>query len=412
MIQLRHTPFAIDFVENHPVFEIQRWPSAEGVQLSIKFRITYNDGSTAYTPELIYNYQGNTVNVGVDILKDYFKPTDIPHYQDGFVPRKICNNEISYVLIYGDSNYANRLAESESFKLVNGYVEPYRWVNNYPDWVCAQLTRFYENTGVDIYGQNNHETVYTYRGCEQYLYLRNYSSTSVQMSAALSVKHKDGTISTPSTAAYPEFNNPILPAESIVRLRTDIEAFGNAIVYNIKDILQYTISLSCGGRTITRTYNLQELPYNSRYLLMKNRLNLFESFVIFNVKKELTVSGERIVQNYLESYNVSDTEKIFTARTGLRTEKEISMLGVTLGKKGNMLVDGQWADYIAMVPGTWTIIDQREDLLEVEFQYKVVKREAREAGYREINGTSDLSGEFVVGAHARIESDTVMDVRI
>lgn len=414
MIQVRKKPFAIDFVENHPVFELQRWPSADGEQLRVKFKVTYPDGTVVYTPDMIYDYVGNTVTVSSEILKHYFKPADIPHYQDGFRARVIENNELSFSMLYSDNNNSGRQSETESFTLVNGYIEPYRWVNNYPDWTPLSMVRFYNRSGFDIYGQDNNATVYAYRGCEQYLYVRNYGSSAVQLSASLSVTNRNGIVSTSTPDTFPEFNNPTIPAKSVVRLRVDADAFGNALLYNINDVLQYTLSLSVGGNTIARTFILKEMPYNAKFLLLKNKLNLYESFVLFNEKKELTVSGERTVQEALEMYHVSDTEQIYTARTGLLPEGEISLLDIALRKWGNILLNGQWADYIAIVPGTWTVIDQREDLIEVEFQYKVVKREARGEGSFEINssGNDDLGEGFVIGAHTNIGSETIIDVRI
>jgi len=414
MIQVRKTPFAIDFVENHPVFELQRWPSADGEQLRVKFKVTYPDGTIVYTPDMIYDYVGNTVTVGTEILKHYFKPADIPHYQDGFRARVIENNELSFVMLYSDNNNSGRMPQTRSFILVNGYIEPYRWVNNYPDWTPLYMVRFYNRSGFDIYGQDNNATVYAYRGCEQYLYVRNYGSSAVQLSVSLSVTNRNGTVSTSTTANFPEFNNPTIPANSVVRLRVDADAFGNALLYNINDVLQYTLSLSVGGNAIARTFILKETPYNAKFMLLKNRLNIYESFVVFDEKKELTVSGERTVQEALEMYQVSDTEQIYTARTGLLPEGEISLLDIALRKRGNLLLNGQWADYIAIVPGTWTVIDQREDLIEVEFQYKIVKREARREGAIEINssGNDDLGEGFVIGAYTNISSETIIDVRI
>lgn len=414
MIQVRKTPFAIDFVENHPVFELQRWPSADGEQLRVKFKVTYPDGTVVYTPDMIYDYVGNTVTVGTEILRHYFKPADIPHYQDGFRSRVIENNELSYSMLYSDNNSSGRQPETGSFTLVNGYIEPHRWVNNYPDWLPVSMARFYNRSGFDIYGQDNYATVYTYRGCEQYLYVRNYGSSAIQLSASLSVTSRNGTVSTSTTANFPEFNNPTIPANSIVRLRVDADAFGNALLYNINDVLQYTLRMIVGRYTIERTFILKETPYNAKFLLLKNKLNLYESFVVFDERKELTVSGERTVQDALEIYQISDTEQIFTARTGLLPEGEISLLDIALRKRGNLLINGQWADYIAIVPGTWTVIDQREDLIEVEFQYKIVKREARGEGSFEINssGNDDLEEGFVIGAHTNIGIETIIDVRI
>lgn len=414
MIQVRKTPFAIDFVENHPVFELQRWPSANGEQLRVKFKVTYPDGTVVYTPDMIYDYVGNTVTVGTEILKHYFKPAEIPHYQDGFRARVLENNELSFSMLYSDFNNSGRMPQTQSFTLVNGYVEPYRWVNNYPDWTPLSMSRFYNRSGIDIFGQDNNATVYTYRGCEQYLYIRNYGSSAIQLSTTLSVTNRNGIVSTSTPAAYPEFNNPTIPAKSVVRLRVDADAFGNALVYNINDVLQYTLSMSVGGNTIARTFVFKETPYGAKFMLLKNKLNLYESYVVFDEKKELTVSGERTIQDALEMYQVSDTEQIYTARTGLLPSGEISLLDIALRKRGNLLLDGQWADHIAIVPGTWTVIDQREDLIEVEFQYKIVKREARCEGSFEIDssGNDDLEEGFVIGAHTNIGSDIIIDVRI
>lgn len=411
MIQLRKTPYPIDFVENQPAFLLQRWPSAEDVQLKVWFTITYSDGSTVNTPHMIYDYVGNEVSVGVGFLKHYFKPADVPYNQDGFSPRVVEHNSFSYVMHYIDTVSYGRTRDyvTSSFTMINGYVEPYRWENNFPDWESLHLERFYSRTDVDLWGQNNNDTVHVFRGCEQYIYVRNYRSNPVVPSVTLSILTRTGIsmVINPGTG----FSNPTIPGNSLVRLETDIAAFGN-IGCPAANILQYTVTFMISGESLSRTYILHEPPYNAQHMLFLNNLNLYEMFVIFNMKKELSTSGDRSVRNEMEIYRMSDTERIYTARTGMRPADEIRMLDSALRKTGNMLLNGQWSDYITVVPGTWTITDQKEDLLEVEFQYKIVKRVAREAGTREVGGSSDLTGEFVVGAHARINSNTVIDVRL
>lgn len=396
-------PFKFDFAENNPVFVIQNSASVlAGRKLEVRFGIAYSDGSTAHTPLMTYDFDSNgRVSVGTQILGSYFRDAEIPNYGDVFVPRVIVNNTIGYRIEYSEVVDGERRVThlGSEYELSNGYVKPYMQVNNFPDWVVRHPhVRFDSYTGVDMFGQDADAVVKAPLDCEQYIYLRNYNGFSVTVDTNVTLYLKDGTSMVLRGSDGVWFSNPSLPAKSLVRLRTDLAAFG-VLGLTAESVYKYKVDID----NLIRTYVVVPRPYNGGTFFVKNALNLYDSLWVSSGKRELSTSGDRVVLGGRDKYMLDDYEEVFTARTGLRRSGDLNRLSVCLRKEGNVLVSGEWADVVSVVPGSFVLMDESEDLIEVEFQYKVVRRVARPYGGNE-EGSGELTSDFVIGAHSVIDS--------
>lgn len=396
-------PFQFDFAENNPVFVIQNSASdMGGRKLEVRFGIAYSDGSTAHTPLMTYDFDASgRVEVGTLILKSYFRDAETPNYDDGFVPRVIGNNTISYGIEFVEvvNGVRKQPHIGLTYQLCNGYVRPYMQVNNFPDWGANLVySRFESRLGVDFFGQDNNAVVKAPVDCEQYVYLRNYGASAATLATTVTLYHKDGTTEVLRGSDNVWFSNPSIPGKSLVRMRTDLAAFG-VLGVMAEGVARYVVELG----TLVRTYVVVPKPYNGRTFFVKNAVNLYDSLWVSSGKRELSTSGDRVVYGGSDEYRLDDYEEVFTARTGLRRDADLNSLAVCLRKDGNVLVSGEWADVVSVVPGSFVLMDESEDLIEVEFQYKVVRRVARPYGGNEA-GSGELTSDFVVGAHSVIDS--------
>lgn len=396
-------PFKFDFAENNPVFVIQNTASdLGGRKLAVRFGISYPDGGSAHTPLMTYDFDADgRVEVGTLILRNYFREAEVPNYDDVFVSRVVGNNTIAYGIEFAEEvdGAEQGWRNGAQYQLCNGYVKPYMQVNNFPDWGANLVySRFESRLGVDFFGQDDNAVVKAPADCEQYVYLRNYGASAATLATTVTLYHRDGTITVLSGANNAGFSNPIIPAKSLVRLRTDLSAFG-VLGVMAEGVARYVVELG----TLVRTYVVVPKPYNGRTFFVKNAVNLYDSLWVASGKLELSTSGDRVVYGGSDEYCIDDYEEVFTARTGLRKSSDLNRLAVCLRKDGNLLVSGEWADVVSVVPGSFVLKDESEDLIEVEFQYKVVKRMARPYGGNE-EGSGELTSDFVIGAHTVVDS--------
>lgn len=411
MITVQSRPFDIDFIDNKPKFVLRR-NSASITQVKCRFKFSHtssNLSSYSYTPYMYFDFNAEGLaTVSTVVLKGFFEDIEIPRYDDGLSGVKIVNHEIYYRLEMCE--ISNGVESSPVYtniqKLMNGFVEEYRHDNNLPDWISGgNNAKLGQRGNIDIYGQDNDDTISVYRGSEQYMYIRNYENTSITLSPILTVTLYDGTVSTITPGAGIGFYSFSIPAKSLQMLRCDLGAFGS-IGVDVSDVISYSLTFWSLGLRVRRNFVITAPPYDMKTIMLKNRLNLYETFCIDNIKKELSVSGDSILVNGYDEYNVTDTEIIYTARTGLLNQKRILLLHSGLLKNGNLMLDGQWASYISIVPGSWTVIDQKEDLMEVEFQYKLGRKIARPYGTHEVP-TPTVTGSVTVSSESRITTSGV-----
>ena len=87
--------------------------------------------------------------------------------------------------------------------------------------------------------------------------------------------------------------------------------------------------------------------------------------------------GERSITAGLPGYTLNDSHSQWTARTGLRTAGELALLKDALTRGYNLLLEGDFAWRIAITPGSYTVMDEAEDLLEVSFEFEKVEKMSR-----------------------------------
>ena len=121
----------------------------------------------------------------------------------------------------------------------------------------------------------------------------------------------------------------------------------------------------------TRNYIVKSFDYGFHSFLMLNAMNLYETLVVEDLVREENTEGERRVIAGHDSYGTTDRQTVFTARCHPRNAKGLKQLRTALAKQDNMLLEGEFAWYIDMVPGSVTTSDESEDVLSCEFKFRL-----------------------------------------
>lgn len=324
------------------------------------------------TPTMFYDDNDGDVTISTEMLKPYFGTPDIPSFGESAGSKPCPHAAIRTCLLFAESENGKMgvVKQSGEITLIRGRIEQYCADNNIPDWQSNNDEKFHLSTGLSIFGQDNGDTVKTDLLTEQYLYVANFTSNDIaNVPITLTTHSANGSRTT--TAATVTFK-----AQTVSRVAVGAAALGIAAQ---SGLLWYSVTIGTTG--ITRTFLIVPRHYHAKTALLQNRVGLYESFVFDHIEVERATSGERAITNRADRYIIDDNTVSVTARTGLRTQREIRLLDQALGREDNLMLQGQYAYRITLIPGTATVINESEDLIEVEMKFSVVEKVNREPLY-------------------------------
>lgn len=324
------------------------------------------------TPTMFYDDNDGDVTISTEVLKPYFGMPDIPPFGENTGAKSCPHAAIRARLLFAESENGKMgvVKQSDEITLIRGRIEQYCADNNIPDWDSNTADKFYLSTGLSVFGQDNGDTVKTDIRTEQYLYVANFTDNDVSDVPVTLTKHSANGSET-TTAATVTFK-----AQTVSRVAVGAAALGIAAQ---SGLLWYSVTIGTTG--ITRTFLIVPRHYHAKTALLQNRVGLYESFVFDHIEVERATSGERAITNRADRYIIDDNTVSVTARTGLRTQREIRLLDQALGQDDNLMLQDKFAYRITLIPGTATVINESEDLIEVEMKFSVVEKVNREPLY-------------------------------
>ncbi len=397
---LEETPMTIDFYHEGDEEAIVWTDGVTGASMTPKhdYRVLCffsGDASGKHfrTPDFIFEESDGDVRVDCAMLQAYFQKPDIPAWGEFFIA-KPCSAATMQIRLYFGEMYDDSdesapvlktLERSASVTLVNGLVSQYAADNNIPDWTACNDDHLHLKAGMDIFGQDNGETVIVPRGVEQYLYLYNYSSVNMTVRIQESATFADGT----SDDDWQDENLILTPGVNRITVRED-----EAVAWKV------TITDSLYNRVITRNYVVREFEYGFHTFLLLDKLNLYESFPVEYLSREEQTEGERRIIAGVDSYDTTDRQTVHTAKCTARCASGLKLMRSAFEKQDNLLLDEQYAWYIDMIPGSMTLENGEEDVLECEFKFRLREKVSRNP---QVIATTD---ELEVGSQI-MKQDTV-----
>lgn len=362
-MRLQKRPFNFDFVDNNPEYVVRTNRSdADSVRLRVWLEI-----DEARTPDLFYEYSNGIVSIDTSMLKSLFPVPLVPQYQQYNAVRVGSNMlharlHFSELPVGSSDSELSRVDEETSpwFWLINGKLVQYHRENNIPDWISSDPQHFYLKQDIDIFAQDNGETVLTDFSVEHYLHICNFTNTDISATPVVIVRKKDGTSETLSPSPV------VFQKNSIYAVPVSLAAFD---YQDVDNAVSYTVSFS--NNSISRTFVRRHFDYGFHTFLMLNSMNLYESFIVEYLAKEENSEGERRVYHLIDSYGTTDSQTVFSAKCRPRSSSGLKVLHSAFAKQHNLLLDGMHAWYVDMIPGSLTVSDEDPDLVEAEFKFRL-----------------------------------------
>lgn len=324
-------------------------------------------GKTFTTPEMLLEDSNESVRVACSMVNAWFPKPDIPSWGQFFTAEHCKAATMDIRLWFGEmySDSPDKAPELRTLSrgplttLVNGRMEEYAAMNNIPDWTGFNDDHLHLKAGPDIFGQDNGETMVIPPATDQYIYIYNYSGSDITVRVQEAAVYADGTTDDDAN----DENLTLKPGVNRITVRDD-----DAVAWSV------TITDTTFNRTITRNYVTRAYQQGFHTFLMLNRLNLYESFHVEFLAREEQSEGERRIIAGIDGYGTTDSQTVFRAKCQPRSAAGLKLMKSAFAKQDNMLIDGQYAWYIDMIPGSLIVSDESEDLAECEFQFRLRKK--------------------------------------
>lgn len=374
----------------------------------------------ATTPEMIFEESGGDVHVSTEIIRAYMPKPDIPGWGE-FFTAKPCPNATAKIRLYYGEMYADsslhqlsvgtslptpqsintvihsklsrndngivlqNLMRSDEVTLVNGELQEYAFMNNSPDWETADKIHFYLRSDIHsatgIFGQDDNDTILTPHGTEQYIYVYNFGSSNVIARVKAYATLADGT----TDDDWEDENVTLRPGVNRITVREDdSDVVALRVAVGVNSIVK-----------AVRNYIMKAFDHGFHTFLMLNALNLYETFIVEEIAREESTEGERRVIAGRDKYGTSDRQTVFTARCHPRNAKGLKLLRAAFAKQDNLLLEGRYAWYVDMLPGSLTVSDEGADITECEFKFRLREKVNRAPQVIDVGGEINMTEQIV-----------------
>lgn len=352
-----------------------------------------SNGKTYTSPKMHMEDSDGNVRIGCSMAAAYFPKPDIPGVGNLFeavhCPSATIKTRLWYGEMYTDGGdgepMLRTLSRSPLITLFNGKVSQYAADNNFPDWTACNNDHLHLKSGIDILAQDNGSTLIVPPGVEQYIYLYNYSAANMAARIQVAAVFADGT----TDDDWVDENLTLAPGV-------------NRIAMKENDAVAWSVAVTDSNNTvlITRIYIVREHDHGFHTMLLLNSLSLYETFIVEDISREEQTEGDRRIVAGLDQYGTTDRQTVYTAKCHSRNASGLKLLKTAFEKQDNLLLEGDFAWYLDMIPGSLTVSDESADVMEAEFKFRL--REKVNRNPQTFNITSQIDPAVKV-----IANDTV-----
>lgn len=361
-ITLRHDGSPYFITPQTPVTGLDRVPR-EDYRAMVFFEITSSKG-TFCTPKMYYEESNDDVHVATDIIRPWFPKPDIPNPQEFFTATLCRNATVKARMFFGEmyaqgneSTALKTMASGDVITFLNGRIDEYAAKNNLPGWAATDNTHLHLKMGLDIFGQDNDDTVICPTASEQYIYIYNYNATELSARIIETAVMADGS----TDDNWNDENITLQPGLNRITVREDDPS-----------VVAWNIAVSATGTaTVTRHFIVRDFDHGYHTFMLLNALNLYETFIVEDLSEEQQSEGDRRIVAGRDSYGTTDRQTVHTAKCHPRGAKGLELLKSAFEKQDNLLSEGRYAWYIDMLPGSLVTKDEGADVLECEFKFRM-----------------------------------------
>jgi len=322
------------------------------------------NGKTHTSPKMHMEDSDGNVRLSCSMASAYFPKPDIPSIGNLFesvpCPSATVKTRLWFGEMYADTYDGEptlrTLSRSPLITLFNGKVNQYAADNNFPDWTACNNDHLHLKAGIDILAQDNDDTLIVPPGVEQYIYLYNYSAANMAARIQVAAVFADGT----TDDDWVDENLTITPGVNRIAMKED-----DAVAWNV------TISDNTYNRIITRHYIVRQHDHGFHTMLLLNSISLYETFIVEDISRDEQTEGDRRIVAGRDQYGTTDRQTVYTAKCHPRNASGLKLLKTAFEKQDNLLLEGNFAWYLDMIPGSLTVSDESASVMEAEFKFRM-----------------------------------------
>lgn len=372
---------------------------AVAVQLQVVVN-NYNELKTHTIDGLVYqpDADGN-VEIPLDLLSGLIPQPDIPSTDNTVSTWEVMTNMLmKYIINFGEmwgddkpliQNWNTLPADGFNYVLCGEEAERYS-VLNLPDWDIKPKA-FSETQNIfRIIGEEMGKNFRVCRRQSYFVYGMWFDPTidlSNTQTAVLLVRIDGGA---PIQMARQTVKNGEVYR---INLGPSALSIGSAVKY-------YSVEIGIGLSYWTRTFFVQPDFYGATELLVQNKYGLLQSLVLPQVRREEITESEVMFSDHRRYLDITENSELYTATTAPMSRDEARRLAICLGQKYHYVKsDTAWL-LITIEAGSFTVYDDAEDMVRVEFQYRFTENQSENlvAGMLSRSTTHnlvDMAGDYV-----------------
>ena len=353
--------------------------------IAVELEVVVNNNNqlkTHLVKGLVFQPDGaGDVEIPLDALPGFISQPDIPTTNPttgtwDLLTNMLLKYRVSYGEMWGEEVplVQNWTTTAYKYALCGEMADRFARLN-LPDWRSNE-TQFSEtNNYFRILGEDNGDTIRICRSQAEYIYGMWFDTTlniSTTRNITLSVSVDGGTAVTTTKQVQ---------NGQLYRIPVGLAALG------ITEAKYYTVSLSLGGHTWSRTFVVQPDYFEPTALLLQNKYGLLRSFTVPRVRRDITTEAEELLVDHRRYLNITEGSEAYTVTTAQMTRKEARRLAQCIGQQYQYVKCGTAWLRITIEAGSFKVLDEAEDLVTLEFAYRFVENQTEDI----TNGSLDRS---------------------
>lgn len=330
---------------------------------------THKTGSMMFYPD-----GEGYVDVPLDLLAGVIPQPDVPNTNASASDWMLLTNalmkyRVSYGEVWGEGkpmvqNWAT-LPSSDGWNYAICGEEADRFARlNLPDWRSGE-TQFSEANNIFwIIGEDDTLTVRVCRNQAEYLYGLWFDQTQSMggnpATRTVSMTVVAGGVTT--TSSHTVKNG------EVYRIPVGPTALNIAAPC-------YTVRFTVDTYSWERTYIVQPDFYNPTHLLLQSKYGLVRSFVVPEVRRDITTEAEVLNADRRRYLDMTENGESYIATTAPITRTEARRMAQCLTGEYHYVRCGTAWLRITIEPGSFTVLDDGEDMVRVELTYRFVENQ-------------------------------------
>lgn len=315
------------------------------------------------------------IEIPLDLLGGLVPQPDIPTTDPTVATWDVTTNMLlKYRLKYGEmwgddvpliQNWTQNPAGQNNYNFAFCGEEADRFSRlNLADWDDSNVLFSETNNLFRILGERSGETVRVSRSQAQYIYGVWYDPTLAN-SATKSV-----TVAISKGGGLAPTTTKTVRNGEIYRIPVGVSAnsVGSSVLY-------YDITLSCGGTIWTRRFIIYPDSYSPTNFLLQNKYGLLTVLQVPEVRREMNTEAEEMMVDRRRYLDITDDSETYTAVTALMTREEGRKLAMCVGQQFHYVQCGTNWLRISIEAGSFTVLDEAEDMIRVEFNYRFIENQ-------------------------------------